>query len=476
MIKIKVSNLFCFISSIFYASILLLCVFGISEFELSEWIRYCSLLLLLTFIFQMVMLKKSSVNLLSLSVIFLIFSYIFHFSHVFLVSIGFNFVGYTERWLGINTYGTETFKRAVELSIFSTYFVYIGILMANLNVFKSKRYIQNKEIKVNSEKLYLFLGVIFLVLSIPVDFIYIFLGQIRAMLSSGYLAVHEYEVNYIAKLVSYLLMPGVFLIITSKQINNNKRKIILIMFIIYKLLSMLTGLRAYNLISILLILLLYYINVKKLKVRFRYVLLFIILSIPISALLITIRNIRADGINFSLLFSEIFNISNNIYLNLMAEFGMTINLVSVVYQSMTAPSGGLQFFSGIVSIIPGISMIFNDINWDSMAIATAFDVWHMGGSYIADFYFDFGYWGILGCGFYGYIIHKINNYIDNKISIKRYDKVALLIPIVVEVLFTVRSTASKLPRMAVWYVVIYLVAEFFVKMIIQSRKNSSCKN
>jgi len=109
----------------------------------------------------MVMLKKSSVNLLSLSVIFLIFSYIFHFSHVFLVSIGFNFVGYTERWLGINTYGTETFKRAVELSIFSTYFVYIGILMANLNVFKSKRYIQNKEIKVNSEKLYLFLGVIF---------------------------------------------------------------------------------------------------------------------------------------------------------------------------------------------------------------------------------------------------------------------------------------------------------------------------
>lgn len=470
---IKVSNFFCFIYSIFYAVFLILFVFGISKCDIAEWIRYCSLLLTITFIFQMIMLKKFSISLLSLSAIFITFTYIFHFSHVFLLSIGFDF-GYAEKFLAINVYGIETFKEAVELSILSVYVVFMGVLFANLKKTKTKKDIENIKNEINVDKLHFALGVAFLVLSIPVDFIYIFLGQLRAMMASGYLAVHEYEVNYIARLISYLMMPGVFLIITSKQISRNKSKVILIIFIIYKLLSMLTGLRAYNLISIIVITLLYYKNVTNFKMKFRNICLLFILSIPLGALLISIRDLRVDGINIGLLFSEMSNIKNNIYLNLMAEFGITINLVSVVYQSITVPTGGSQIFSGIASIIPGISKIFDSINWDSMNIATALDVWKMGGSYIADFYFDFGYWGIIGCGIYGYLIHKINNFVEFNMSIKRYDKVALLIPVLVEIIFTVRSSTSKLPRMVVWYVLIYLFVEFIVKLVIR-KKRSSCE-
>jgi hypothetical protein len=436
-----------------------------------NWLEKYMLLLSITFIFQIIIMKLSKIKLLSISFLFLIFTYIFHFSHVLLLFFQYDFEPYYLRNLSINKYGVEAFLSLLELAFWFSYAVFLGFLLSNMK----NNTLDNKKIKANIEtnNFHFILGIILIVLSFPIDFFYMFIGRLIQSIQGGYLAVHEYEINYILRLVSYLLLPGVFLVITSSNISRSIQKLILILLISYKVVSMMTGLRAYNLISII-IFLYYYFKINNMKIKLKHVMILGLSMLVLGNLLVVIREMRHSGIAASLILSEIFNIDNNIIFNLMQEFGGTINMVGYVYNNISEPSGGSQLISSIVSILPRVSTIFNYVNWSSMSIVDKLDTWNMGGSFIADFYFDFGYWGILMSGLYGFIIQKVDDYINFEILRTNYIKAAFFIPILIEIIFTVRSSTAKLPRMIVWYSLLFLAIKSLTKLMIKvgsRRKN-----
>ncbi|MCL9633579.1 O-antigen polysaccharide polymerase Wzy [Bacillus zanthoxyli] len=445
-----------FLLSISYACIAFLILTYIDQERFENYV----ILISCTFIFQILMLKMSRIKLLSFSFFFLFSTYFFSFSYLYLEAFNYKFSGYMERDFALNKYGISAFLGGNSLAFWSMYAIYIGILIANFTCKIPKPEEIKLEIKDNNTMF--IIGITMFVLSFPLDLFYIFINQLLAMMHGGYGAVHGFKVNYIILMFTYLLIPSIYLIIVSNKLSKKSSKILLILLLSYKLISMFTGLRAYNLISILVFLYLYSKSVTSFKIKFRYLPLIIISVFFMSNLLISIREMRQTGISFGELVEKLFS-NNEVILSFMTEFGSTINIISYVYNISTDPTGGSQLFAGIASIIPGISVIFSNIDFDSMTIVGKYDTWNMGGSYIADFYFDFGYLGIIFSLFYGFIIHKVNNYIDTKILERNYVKIAFLIPILIEIIFTVRSTVGKLPRMIVWYTVIYFFVVYIVK-------------
>lgn len=435
-------------------------------YEISKWLDYTTIIIIATIIFQIFILRLVDVKIISIPVTFIILTYLFHFSQVLLLSIEYDF-GNLSYSIAMDRYGINSFKEVINLCIYSTYFVYLGILVSS---FKRNKYFNIKSNNMNfTDRKKIILGIIFVLISFPTEILFNFIPQLTAMLTGGYTSVHEVGGNIIIRCVSYLLFPGIYLLITSKLISKSTSKGILFIFIIYKIISMITGLRAYNLVNIMLMIYLYNKTNNSINIKQSKIILLGIMSIPMTNLLNIIRENRISGLNFEVIFSNIFNLSNNIYLSIMSEFGITINVVNHVFNNLTEYKKGGQIITGILSIIPGISSLLPYIEWKNLNIAENFGIQTLGGSYIADFYFDFGYGCIIACFIYGYLIFRLSNYVDNCIKTKKYEKVAFISPLIIELMFTIRSSIYKIPRTIFIYTIIYFIIKLYI-YIMSSKK------
>lgn len=457
----KIIKILCIIISCIYFTVLPIIVKSINDYNLEQWVKYTSYILILTLCIQFFLMKVSGVKFISLASYFLLSTYIFHFSQVFLMSINYDF-GDLAYSIAVNRYGLESFKKSIEFCIYSSYGLYLGMLLANFSYKKINKV--PKVPKVPRNKRFLILGIIFILIAFPIDFFVIFIPQIKNMLTGGYLGVHDIDIGIILKSISYLLFPGVYLVATSSLVDKRKSKIIVCIYIIYKLISMITGLRAYNLMNIVLMIYLYCKSNEDFRFNTKYVFIALIVSILGINLLNSIREIRISGINILVLIKNLFDFQHNIIFELMSEFGITINVVTDVIINNLNPKMGAQILSGIASIVPGVSYIFPSIDWQSINIAEALNVWNWGGSYIADFYFDFGNGGIIACGIYGYLILKINTYVDAMILEKNYEKIAFISPIIIEIMFTIRSSIYKIPRMVCYYCIVYALIKLIANI------------
>ena len=153
----------------------------------------------------------------------------------------------------------------------------------------------------------------------------------------------------------------------------------------------------------------------------------------------------------------------------MAEFGGTQNVVCQVVSTFGGTAaGGKQLLGSILSIIPGISSIVT-MDFSKMSLESAMNSHAIGGTYIGDLLFDFGSPGLFWSAIIlGIVFFEIYELYEKSIVRSNYFYVALLAPIIVDLIFCVRSSMAKMPRMTIWYLVLFLLLHLLLNRKVHS--------
>ncbi|BCC32334.1 TPA: O-antigen polysaccharide polymerase Wzy [Bacillus cereus] len=438
--------------------------------DYSEWTLYIIVLAFSTLSVQILIARYAKIKIISFSGMFIIFSYVFHFAHMFLLFINYSFIDLSYG-VGLYNYGEDVFREVMNFSLLSMLALFLGMMFAPRTDTEIIQEVNNSKKDINNHlKYYGKLGIILLIISLPID-LYLLLNQIKQMGTGGYASVHEFGVNLGLKYLSYLVNPAFFLLMVA---NKNKRwnaQFILGIYIAYKFITMLTGMRAYAILNILIMLYLYHSSVKKFNRKL--VLFGMIVGYFILSLFIVIRNTRSYGLSFEMIYEGMLSSQGNPILGTFEEFGLTINVVCEVVRNvgdngLVDYANGMQIVTSIMSAIPFVSSIFSNINFTEYNLIERLDIWHLGGSYIADFYFDFGTKGIFGIAIYGFLIQLFSQYIEKNLKQMNYYKVAMFIPAGIDIIFSVRSTITKIPRVLLWIPIFMWLLE---KIVTRKRHN-----
>lgn len=423
-----------------------------------DWCRNISLLLIITLFLQIIVLIRLNPPKRLIIYIFWAFSYLFLYSHIFLQGIHYDF--------GSNTRNNIFFRNNYD-AIFNGFNVsfkvmcatYIGIITF-FSFRKEEQYAKAYTSFSNIRWMQ--------IACVTIGFTFDALYSVTALISTltyGYSAIQGNLQSYWVKMLGYLLLTGISLIMMDDTRSIQSRRGWLILFIIYKTITMFSGLRAYALLGIIIAMYVYYKECENIKLSV-WKIIFILLAIHFGgSLLIGIRETRASGINGRTLLTYLIDSKTNVVLNMMSEFGITGNVICQWFSRTGAQAaGGTQLLYSFIVVIPFISMIAPNVDFASMNLEQTLDIHNYGGTYIADLLFDFGpFGGIIAGLILGFVLAYIFEKYENSIDIDNKITVALFAPIIVDFLFCVRSSISKMPRLIVWYLIIIFILQIPTK-------------
>lgn len=420
-----------------------------------EWSRNITPFILTLFFCSLLIIRNMIPRKRTLLYIVSILYFIFHFSHVFLQGLDYDF--------GTNT-RNNVFFRQITSNVFKATHIeitaFIGLLIGFILF-----YLFYKEKPISKEKMHIdkngkALATIMILVGLAADIIYSGMAII-ALLTLGYAGVQDTISGtfYGVKILSCLLLAGVLILVQNREISKKKRRSILVIFIIYKVIMMISGLRAYGLINIFVASYVYFRNVSNQKIKLKHIIFGLVILQLGGGLIVGIREARTTGMDIALIVSCMFDLRSNIVFNMMSEFGITQNVICEVIQGTNGNANmGRQLLYSLIIVIPGISHIAPNLNYDTAFLEDSLQIHNYGGSYVADILFDFGQKGVLiGCIVLGLFFAALYEWFEREIQENNKLYIAVASPIIVEFIFCVRSSMAKMPRMTAWYLIIVFI-------------------
>ncbi len=155
------------------------------------------------------------------------------------------------------------------------------------------------------------------------------------------------------------------------------------------------------------------------------------------------------------------------------EAGYTFATTATVLDNCPEPEpyqNGLSYISGVTYILPNFMTgnYFNRIPSTDSTFKNYLNIYGgIGSSYIAEAYWNFGYWGLLLMLLFGVFLRRMGNRIDRAISQKDYGKIYLVMFVFITIIFYVRSDTRTFFRNFVWFgLPIYLLyKQFYLGMV-----------
>jgi len=264
---------------------------------------------------------------------------------------------------------------------------------------------------------------------------------------------------------TFLLPAGIAFILLRSKLSLNTKNVVFFLFILYKGVSMMGGYRAFALITIVLAFYFYTRVCYKIKLNVKNIAIGVVIAYVVSIAMVGIRNTRSEGVSIAEIQALTSQSDVNPILDQLSEFGLTMNIISILLDAKHGEgTGGSQLLLSLLAPIPGISEILGDTK--KMSLTSALNLQYAGGSYIGDLLFDFGVYGIIPASLiFGVFFGWIFNLFESDIDRKYYNHVAFLFPVMVDLIFCIRTSMIRLPRVFVWYSLI-----FFTFWIIFGRK------
>ena len=443
------------LTTVFVTNIILtaLVIYGVCNIFMKpydEWINLFAVLIAASLSLQIICLLCYDTVYTCISIIFLILSYLFHFSHIFLLLINYDFGDGIYYFLPFVRYGQDITMKSMQFSYCCVYALFLGI---QLCLAMPPKKIKNRIINLGNINQFE-LGLFMFVLSLPI-WGHRTLKFMLYTMSNGYAYAANLKYSILELAISNMMLPGLILLITSKCISKRKAFMYFSFGVVLRGIDMFTGQRAYNLMFIVLLTGIYFLYVLKIHIKFKHIIMFGCATYLGLDVMRTIRVVRIDGMSLKLIISTLLSANSNPILDMMNEFGVTENVVAYTYKMSIVPTNGKQIISAFLSIIPGISHLFPNVDWSQYNLAEAYDSWNMGGSFIADAYFDFHYAGIVFCFCFGFFIQKIISvFVDSLKKSYIYDT-AWISLIFCEFIFCVRSSTYKIPRQTIIYTLLF---------------------
>lgn len=434
--------------------------FSLLALDLNKDIRSVIAIISLIQLFViLISMNRYGIEHVSISTIFIVISYIFHFGELILYLLGLddNIVWDVYK----KSLSVESFNKSCIFSMFVITFVALGIMVA----YSSK--CRNKDIKNTDNHIsdaavlrrVFMIGLFFIVISIIPSVIQNYIN-ISIVLNGG--TYHDtYDYNDVLGpfvLLTYFLPVGIFMILIGKQKNYRFNKIFFTIVCIYGLISMLSGNRSLQLMLIITSSYIYFKIVKKPKKT--TIAMGIIIGYLGMAVLNGIMQIRDFGLTIEKLFNVIItSIWENPILATIGEFGGTLLSVSLAiyhYPQNVPFKLGLTYIISWISIYPNTGNLLGDFP-DEYVYIYDFpnNSYTLGGSYIGELYANFGWMGIVGAIGVGIFIGSVCNNVVYGIEDKKWFKVAEQFILFYYLIFWVRN-----------YFYAFIFTYFWAKVII----------
>jgi oligosaccharide repeat unit polymerase len=348
---------------------------------------------------------------------------------------------------------------AVVFSVKSITFFHLGALVFNLIKYSNLK--DFKETVVNEEfycrKTGKILGLIAIVPTLYVD-----IRMMTIALNDGYKAIYTNSF-FVGPLddLALLIKPAILFLICGYKNKRKMSNFIFVAAILYSLLKIfIIGGRGLEMIFIISLFwlrhnVIYPINFKKLL---KYSVLGYIL-ILISNMVFYVR--RLDSKSFNYIAEKFIDITiNNSIFMAMGEFGGTLR--TVILSIINVPTRfyymyGMTYAYSLLKILPNIGGIIDRANYmSSPSIILSQHYPGIGGSIIAEYYFNFGLYGIFIAFFFGGIIGRISYKKDNNknLALGIYVLYAMFLYLI---LWTVRDSFSYLVRTSLSTIIVPLV-------------------
>ncbi|MED3662286.1 O-antigen polysaccharide polymerase Wzy [Ureibacillus terrenus] len=424
-----------------------------------------SIIIILHFILSILILEITNSKIFSLSGIFVILSYLFHFGQIILIGL---FPKYKFQQFFILDY--VNFYQLQQATVYQLHIitaVVTGIVLATI---KKNNKIRKKTSKLNfkeSRITTITAGWVILTICFPIRLM-TDLSKIRASFSGNYFDTFRTGESGVIGFLGYFAFIGIALLIMGYSINKKRMStIIFILSISYLIFTMVSGGRGQQLTIILMLLYIFFNCVYKLKIRNVIVLLVgVYLLIPFLNTIFFIREIGIDSF-YSFIKEYENSLNNNPILKLLEELGATQYTVILTMERIEESAFGLSYLSALPLVFVNIGGILDPFVYMS-TYQKSLKVPYIGGSYIGELFFNFRYFGIIFAIFIGIFINTISTKLKELLVEKKYLNAAIYLPMFTYFLWWVRDTFSGWIRPTIWgyvfIVIIIMILNMFIRI------------
>lgn len=450
--KLKINNaleyiLFCIITSLFI-------------FPFSISIESITLLAIIQCIFFCCLVYKIYKTVLNVGIIFIVLSLTFHFGHQIIYTLHMNDV-----YSHINLMNITSVEQVLTASIYSLlchiFFSAGYLLLAN----KTSRYNPKLLLDINGlKKIRLLFIIVFIISFIPM--VYSDIDKLIALFSGGYINTfdtYKVGINKYIYLLSIFARPSYSVILFSYYKNPKIAKKLYLCSIIYSLFMMLSGDRGNSMIYILVWTFIYFKYISSLNKKSFILLIlsgfFINVFMQIIMVIRSMGTISVEAVSEALLLRSD---SNYLYL-LLRENGLTLK--SLIYCMQFIPQNvGYAFGKTFLYSILGASPVLPDflLNFISNDITffknfpEAFQ-FSLGGTYIGEFYYNFGWFGPVMIIIIGLIVAKLDIILNNIITKKGLLSFILTISLLPKLFMYIRGFAYELLIVPTMIFIVYKI-------------------
>lgn len=374
-----------------------------------------------SYLWLIISLKIYRKNFLCLYTLFLVLTYFFYYGQYLINFLGGDLYGL----LTINyKYSQYQYNKTAFFTLVAIFFLQVGYLSINLKT-SNRRWFSLLP-KSNIKGARKAATIMLLIGYLPAIFL-----RIKAMMNVlryGYSATLDGTLSsggLIERAMSLLANFGIAgLLMALIAFRKTKyEKIIWALNIFYIAIYFMSGSRYKGLLLIATLLLYYHQNVKYLK--FKDFILLIAGGVGLSLLLIVISSIRNASINAGGLLDAISmsfaaSSKDNYIYNLISQIGSTAVTNTCVLENCPSPipyNYGLSYLVNIIKIIPDFLGLFRNVK-DVDTIFHGFLTPNsgIGSSFIAEAYYNFGYFSLVVFPFFGWFIKKIDNMNDKALD------------------------------------------------------------
>ncbi len=452
------------------AGLIWIMISGIEFFILSsigyseEALKAASLTAILNCFFQLFTLKVIKAPVLSFFSVFIVFLYLFHFGQAvtaaFFDHLAFSLPNYISHYMT----NKNAAWRSLCVSLFSIGMIYSGgVLFGNPNHYTVKydRKMRSEAAGYRSYQTCYYMGRALFIIGTPFQ-VYYDLRRLQAAMLGGYTGARSVEsasgVFGVIASFMYVSIPLIYLTIESRK----KRKIFLIAMLAYMCVTMLSGNRGHQVVNIVAVLLVVWFA-SDMKLSPWNVIKWCVIIFVGLVFLNLIFDIRKYGISY--MFDHFAAslgaaLENNIVVESLHNFGSTIftpYLVISGYGTTYTPFFGETYLKSIVSVIPDVFHTFAAINNQAVFSRVLETAHAIGGSFIAELYYNFGsgYW--IASFLFGAVYVRISDKIMSAVRSGHYRVVCLFLPFMSYSLWWVRDTVGGITRPVVWLLLVYYV-------------------
>lgn len=438
--------------TIFTIVVIVLCNYSLSLTYVS-WLPFVNMLFLSQLLLQLFISKKVFGRFLNISVVLLVFTYLFNLSYPFVLRFG-NQDYVDQVNYRIRHFNDTDFQLMIYYSIIYIALLFWGMLLYEYSRKKFPVIVKYDDgIAIN----YRAIGITMIVVALPIDIIFMYI-RVKAMILGGYgeALATAVEGKYYASFFSFLIITGVFLLIKSSK--KNKQNKYVIAYCLYEIIWMFSGQRATPMICIIVLICLRWGFGQ--SIRLKYIIQMALAGAFVLILLNLIRELREYGFD-SFRFADLY--SFNILFDSMVEFGYTVNIFGYVINDSGQHVIGSSLLFDIVHIIPKISTFNLDLS--NVNIYEDLDLYDKGASYLAEILYDFKQYGFVVIVLYGIYVRWLDCKFEHLIISGNYLKVLKYISLAVVTIFCVRTGLVNLFRTFIYtWILITMVTSFRFKL------------